>query len=93
MSIVLDFPQRPTPVERGPILARLCAMDDTVEIALEQLAAGRRPADVIADAFRAGTAYATREHTGHDDPQAATALDAIDELAARRTQREGSDAS
>ena len=90
MSIVLDFENAAR--RRGALLDQLQAMGDTVEIALEHLARGDRPADVIERVYRAGVSFGRRSEQGHPDPQAANALDAIDELAARRAQR-GGDAS
>lgn len=90
MSIVLDFQHAAR--RRGALLDQLQVQGDTVEAALEKLERGDRPADVLADVFRAGIAYARRNDTGHADELAADALDAIDELAARRAQR-GGDAS
>lgn len=90
MSIVLDFQHAAR--RRGALLDQLQVQGDTVEAALEKLERGDRPADVLADVFRAGIAYARRNDTDHADDLAADALDAIDELAARRAQR-GGDAS
>lgn len=90
MSIVLDFENAAR--RRGALLDQLQVMGDTVEIALEHLARGDRPADVIERVYRAGVSFGRRSEQGHPDPQAANALDAIDELADRRAQR-GGDAS
>lgn len=92
MSIVIGFPDRRAPQLRPEILDLLEHEADTVEIALEHLARAERPADVIARVFRAGVSYGRRSQQNRPDPQAAAALHAIDELAARRAQR-GGDAS
>lgn len=92
MSIVIDFPDRRAQQLRPELLDLLEHLDDTIEIALEHLARGDRPADVIERVYRAGVSFGRRSEQGHPDPQAADALDAIDELAARRAQR-GGDAS
>lgn len=89
MSIALDFPDRRAALRGGPMLDQVEHMDDTVEIALDRIAAGDRAADVIADAFRAGVAYGRRTQQQDTDPQAGLALGALDELACARARRTG----
>lgn len=85
MSVVLEFPtghRHTSTAPRGAILEQLEAMDDAVEIGLDQLAAGRRPTDVLADIWRAAAAWATQalNDTPEHDQQAVSALDALDHL-------------
>lgn len=89
MSIVIDFPDRRAPQLRPEILDLLEHLDDTIEIALEHLARGDRPADVIERVYRAGVSFGRRGDTTRPDEVAADALRAIDELAARRARRGG----
>jgi sirohydrochlorin ferrochelatase len=58
MSTVLDFPDRRAQLARPAILEHLEHMDDTVEIALDRLARGDRPADVLAGVYRTASARA-----------------------------------
>lgn len=93
MSIVIDFPDRRAQQLRPEILDLLADMDDTVEIALDRLKRGDNPADILGYVYRTGASFGRRSERSHPDPQAARALGAMDELAARRAQREGGDAS
>lgn len=68
MSTVIDFPDRRAELLRPAILDLLADMDDTVEIALDRLAAGERPADVLAGVYRAGVSHARRSERTDTDP-------------------------
>ena len=68
MSIVIDFPDRRAQLLRPAILEHLEHMDDTVEIALDRLTRGDRPADVLAGVYRAASARAHGVEQDYDEP-------------------------
>jgi hypothetical protein len=88
MTVVVDFTahrarhRAPRPIARGSVLDQLEAMDDAIEIAQDQMTAGRREVDVYADLWRAGVGWALANlgDTAASDEQARAALAALDRL-------------